>query len=198
MPLVRTYRPASAGLRALQTLIDVLVGGVIVFAVFAIFAWLTLLLPLDVSIRQYGTGACTAYRVCAPPPGAEPNPVPVWYGLLVLTVALVALALASGALDSEGRTAGMRVMNVLPRRTGTLDTAEARVPRLRLVLRWWLVGALAVAGSWLIPGAGGLVALVVGWLVVLAPGRRTLWDRATGLSVVEVRVVTVDAPDRGP
>ena len=52
MPLGRTYRPASVGVRALQTLIDLLVGGVMVFAVFALFAWLTLLFPLDLSIRQ--------------------------------------------------------------------------------------------------------------------------------------------------
>lgn len=187
MSLTRTYRPASVGVRALQTLIDLLVGGVLVFAVFAVFAWLTLLFPVDLSIRQYGTGACTTYfQACQT---STPNPVPLWFGLTVLTVALLALAAVSGALDNEGRTAGMRIMNVLPRPAGAHSAQDVRVPRWRLVLRWWLVGALAVAGSWVVPGVGGPVAVLLGWLVVLAPGRRTLWDRATGLSVVEVGIV---------
>ena len=175
--------------RALQTLIDLLVGGVLVFAVFAIFAWLTLLFPLDLSLRQYRSGACSAYRLCATRLDPSTSPVPLWYGLLVLVVALVALALMSGALDSEGRTAGMRIMNLLPRRASAGDDPDAAVPRLRLVFRWWLVGLLAFAGSWALPGVGAPLAVLVGWLVVLAPGHRTLWDRATGVSVVEVSIV---------
>lgn len=175
--------------RALQTLIDLLVGGVLVFAVFAIFAWLTLLFPLDLSVRQYRSGACSVYRLCATRLEESTNLVPLWYGLLVLAVALAALALISGALDNEGRTAGMRIMSVLPRRVSAGDDRDAAVPRLRLVLRWWLVGLLAFAGSWIVPGTGALLAVLVGWLVVLAPGHRTLWDRATGVSVVEVSIV---------
>lgn len=188
MSLVRTYRAASVRVRALQTLIDLLVGGVLVFAVFAIFAWLTLLFPLDLSVRQYRSGACSVYRLCETRLGESTNPVPLWYGLLVLAVALVALALMSGALDSEGRTAGMRIMNLLPRRVSDGDDPDATVARLRLVLRWWLVGLLAFVGSWAVAGLGAPLAVLVGWLVVVAPGRRTLWDRATGVSVVEVSI----------
>lgn len=181
-------------MRALQTLIDLLVGGVLVFAIFAVFAWLTLLFPLDLSIRQYGTGACTTYQVCSTQEPTSPNPVPAWYGLTVLAVTLLALAMVSGALDREGRTAGMRIMNLLPRRAGVEGTADMPVARWRLVLRWWLVGALAIGGSWLVPGAGGPTAVLLGWLVVLVPGRRTVWDRVTGLSIVEVDIVEEPAP----
>jgi hypothetical protein len=189
MSLVRTYRTASVRVRALQTLADLLVGGVLVFAVFAVFAWLTLFLPLELSVGQYVDGACSMYAWCSTSPDTAANPVPVWYGLLVLAIALLALALPSGALDSEGRTAGMRIMNQLPRRASAGDDPDAAVPRLRLVFRWWLVGLLAFAGSWGVPGIGALLAILVGWLVVLAPGHRTLWDRATGVSVVEVSIV---------
>ena len=189
MSLVRTYRSASVRVRALQTVIDLLVGGVLVFAVFAIFAWLTLLFPLDLSVRQYRSGACSVYQLCATGLDPSTNLVPLWYGLLVLAVALVALALMSGALDGEGRTAGMRIMNLLPRRASSGDDPDAAVPRVRLVFRWWLVGLLAFAGSWVVPGIGGPSAVLVGWFVVLAPGHRTLWDRATGVTVVEVSIV---------
>jgi hypothetical protein len=190
MALSRTTSAARPGLRALVCLADAVTAGVIVVAVLTLFTFLSVLLPGAGSPLEFlgnGCGFVGRALTCEPKDLESTPDIPAWYSALFVVVFLAAIAASSGALDAQRRTPGMRILSVYPIRAQRGTTTEsAPAARWAMVVRWWIVVAVIVAGATVGQLFGGLIALALAWGFVLLPGRRTLWDRLTGVAVVEL------------
>jgi hypothetical protein len=180
----------------LLCLIDAATAGVVVVAVLTLFAILSILAPgagSPYELLDQGCGYAAQAHTCEPDLEATAD-IPTWYGALFVVVFLVAIAASSGALDARRRTPGMRILNLYAIKGATGSTADSTPARWVMVLRWWFVVTVIVAGATVGQLFGGLLALALAWGVVLLPGRRTLWDRVTGVSIVELTFARGAAP----
>lgn len=123
--------------------------------------------------------------------------VPAWYGWATIgAIALLAVAL-SGALSRSGprastglRYAELRLVRAAVARGADADRPPAAEPgavepaRWRVALRWLAPLALFALVSAPTNALVGLVVTLAGWALAVVPGRRSLYDRLAGVTVV--------------
>ncbi len=136
--------------------------------------------------------------------------MPPWLSWVTLAVIALLAAGLSGALSRSGPRAStgmyfaeLRLVRASvaadadPDRPPRVDPDDARPARWQVVARWLVpllvFGVVTVAVSGL---AAALVALA-GWAVALAPGRRSVYDRLVGVTVVRAGWAERQRPHAG-
>lgn len=179
---------ASPGARVSALVVDALLLGVIGFGV--LMASLFASTPWWHNNGQQGEGAGAALY-------SLNKAVPAWYSWATLgAVALLAVAL-SGALSRSGPRAstGMRYAELRLVRAAVAKGADADQPpdveperaepaRWQVAVRWLAPLVLFALVSTVASGLVALAVTLAGWALAVVPGRRSLYDRLAGVTVV--------------